>query len=559
MIHKKYKKFPYKIENGILLIPITNQSKIDPEYYAKASLEDKDKLLQYTYSIHNGRSTKYAKSGENPPRLMHSIVFGEKVSPGFDIDHIDRDGLNNTRENLREITKSANAQNKDKKPGCSSQYIGASKSEKKWTSNIKINKKNVYLGMHEKEIDAGKFYDVYAINHHGPTCKTNELLTEDEINDIIENGIPEKYIIKRRNKKDLDLPKHITREGEKYKVGFYRKDLNFRKVVDTLEKAIELRDKHLLEIKLKEDKKETERRENIIRNSDGHAVIYIKNKNKEIVYEIIVDDHVWPDVSSFSWSLVNKYYGHASNPDVVMHRYIYQRYVGKIPEGKSIDHIESSRIFDNRISNLRLADASLQNHNKEKDKNSVDKYKCVYFVKGSFSVIVNQKVYGCYDNAEEAAVEANEIFRKIYGENAFQNKIDFSVKTTKHNRIKHEDVTEEYINNIKLVKDLRNIIMIKKLNNMKGGPIKVNDLNIENIEEFKTKVINLLFKEMYDPNKKEINEDYIMKVKHVTELKKIISTNKLNIKSGGPLKIHDLKTNTLDEFKIKVIDLLFKS
>lgn len=63
---------------------------------------------------------------------------------------------------------------------------------------------------------------------------------------------------------------------------------------------------------------------------------------------------------------------------------------------------------------------------------------------------------------------------------------------------------------------------------MKGGPIKVNDLNIENIEEFKTKVINLLFKEMYDPNKK-INEDYIMNVKHVKELKKIISTNKYSI------------------------------
>ena len=426
MIHENYKKYPYKIENGILLIPITNRFKTDPEYYAKASLEDKDKLLQYTYSIHNGRSTKYAIS--NKRILMHALVIDKKIPIGKNIDHIDRDGLNNTRENLREITNSANGQNRDKTPGCSSQFIGVNKKSNKWVSNITIDKKNVYLGMYEKEIDAGKFYDVYAINHYGPKCKTNELLTEDEINDIIENGIPEKYIIKRRNKKDLDLPKHITREGEKYKVGFYKKELNFRKVVDTLEEAIEIRDKHLSEIKLKEDEKETERRENIIRNSEGHAVIYIKNKNKEIVYEIIVDDNVWPDVSSFSWHLVDKYYAHSSRNKHIMHRYIYQRYVGKIPEGKSIDHIESNRIFDNRISNLRLADASLQNHNKEKDKNSVDKYKCVYFVKGSFSVIVNQKVYGCYDNAEEAAVKANEIFREIYGENAFQNKIDFSVK-----------------------------------------------------------------------------------------------------------------------------------
>ena len=155
MIHKKYKKFPYKIENGILLIPITNQFKTNPEYYAKASLEDKDKLLQYTYSIHNGRSTKYAIS--NKRILMHALVIDKKIPIGKNIDHIDRDGLNNTRENLREITNSANGQNRDKTPGCSSQFIGVNKKSNKWVSNITIDKKNVYFGMYEKEIDAGKF------------------------------------------------------------------------------------------------------------------------------------------------------------------------------------------------------------------------------------------------------------------------------------------------------------------------------------------------------------------------------------------------------------------
>jgi len=553
MIHENYKKFPYKIEGNILLIPITNRFKTEPEYYAKASIEDKDLLLQYTYRIHKGRSSNYAISGKNV--LMHGLVIGEKIPSGHDIDHVDRDGLNNTRENLNVVTKSANAQNKDKKENCSSKYIGASRSGKRWVSNIKINKKNMFLGGYDEEIDAGKIYDVYAINHYGAKCKTNGLLSEKEIKDIVENGIPEKYVIKRRIKKDSDLPKHITREGEKYQVGFFKKDLSFRKVVETLEDAIELRDKHLSEIKVKEDQKEAERRKNIIRNSEGHAIIQIKNKFKEIIYEIVVDDHVWPDVSSFSWSLVNNFYAHNSHPNIIMHRYIYEKYVGKIPEGKSIDHIDSSRIFDNRICNLRIADASLQNHNKEKDKNSVDKYKGVYFVKGSFTVVVNKKTYGCYKTAEEAAVKANEVYREIYGENAFQNKIDFTVETTRHNRINQEEITEEFIKNIKIVKNLRNVVMNSKLNFMSGGPIKVNEITIETLEYFKTQVIDFLFKNKY--HEREVDEKYIMNIKYAKELKKIVTENGLNLQSGGPIKIHDIKTNTLEKFKLKVINLLF--
>ena len=552
MIHENYKKFPYKIEGNILLIPITNRFKTEPEYYAKASIEDKDLLLQYTYSLHKGRSTNYAIS--NKRVLIHALVIGEKISPGYDIDHVDRDGLNNTRENLNVVTKAANTQNRNKKKNCLSKYVGVTKKPKsKWVANIRINKKDIYLGMHEEEIDAGKIYDVYAINHYGPKCKTNGLLSEEEINDILENGIPEKYVVKRRIKKDSDLPKYITREGEKYKVGFYKKDLSFKKVVDTLEEAIELRDKHLSEIKIKEDQKEAERRKNILRNSEGYAIINLKNKNS--IYEIIVDDHVWPDVSSFSWSLIDGSYAHSSKNHYIMHRYIYEKYVGKIPEGKSIDHIDSSRIFDNRICNLRIADASLQNHNKEKDKNSVDKYKGVNYAKGSFSVIINKKTHGCYKTAEEAAVKANEVYREIYGENVFQNKIDFTVKTTRHNRVNQGEITEEFIRDIKLVKNLRNVVMNSKLNFMSGGPIKVNEITIETLEDFKTQVIDFLFKNKY--HEREIDEKYIMNIKYAKELKKIVTENGLNLQSGGPIKIHDIKTNTLEEFKLKVINLLF--
>ena len=487
MIHKIYDKFPFSIKDDVLYIPLIDKNHSEPKYCAKASIEDKDMLLQYSFSAHLNSANVYARS--NNGKMMHVLIMGEKVL-GYVIDHIDIDGLNNTRENLRIVSKSQNSQNKKKKPGCKSQYIGVDLLNNKWKARIRINGKQMHLGLFQNEEDAGKAYDIHAINHFGINCQTNKLLSEKEIESIIEDRIPEGW--ERKTKKDKDLPTYILRAGRKYQVQFR----GFKKNLDTLEEAIELKDILVAKEEAKNNnkkEKEVERRENILRNSEGYAIINIRDSLKNIIYEIIVDDHVWGDVSSRTWSFNQRYAQTLiNNKTVLMHRYIHGKYAEKIPKYKTIDHIDSVRVFDNRLCNLRIADSSLQNHNKSKCKYSIDKYKGVYFDGSLFVTLIQKKSHGSYKTAEEAALKANEIFRETYGENAYQNQIDFSVQTTKENRIK-EEITEEYIMNIKYIKDLRNIIMMKKLNIKAGGPLNTKDLKRDNLDEYKLKVISLLF------------------------------------------------------------------
>ena len=114
----------------------------------------------------------------------------------------------------------------------------------------------------------------------------------------------------------------------------------------------------------------------ITRNKDGLAVIIMSNN-----IECIVDANIWLDVSKYSWRcFIQK--GKPTYPrgivdgkNVALHRYIYMKYVGPIPDGMTVDHKKSDQILDARLSNLRLANQSLQNHNKNILKGRIEKYK----------------------------------------------------------------------------------------------------------------------------------------------------------------------------------------
>ena len=87
--------------------------------------------------------------------------------------------------------------------------------------------------------------------------------------------------------------------------------------------------------------------------------------------ECWADDHVWPDVTQYNWHFQKDLngkllypMGRVDNQLVFLHRYIYEKYVGPIPEDKTVDHIISTNKFDVRLKNLRLGDPALQGHNK---------------------------------------------------------------------------------------------------------------------------------------------------------------------------------------------------
>jgi hypothetical protein len=84
------------------------------------------------------------------------------------VDHIDRNSQNNKLENLRWITCSNNSRNTKNRNEKTSSYRGVSwdKSRNKWSSNITINRKHIFLGRFETEEEAYEAWRAYVFENN---------------------------------------------------------------------------------------------------------------------------------------------------------------------------------------------------------------------------------------------------------------------------------------------------------------------------------------------------------------------------------------------------------
>lgn len=129
------------------------------------------KVYAYAY-IGGGRKNSHKMS-------MHRLLI--EVSDGHFIDHIDGNGLNNCRNNLRTCSQWQNSANRGKpenrqsnrKP--SSRYKGVHKPKqtRKFAAGIMSLYVETHLGYFESEIDAARAYDTAAQRLHGNYAVTN--------------------------------------------------------------------------------------------------------------------------------------------------------------------------------------------------------------------------------------------------------------------------------------------------------------------------------------------------------------------------------------------------
>lgn len=138
--------------------------KLTQEKFAIVDDNDFEVLNQFKWYARASRKTFYATRNSNPRKLklpqiqMHRIILG-KIPLGKEVDHIDGDGLNNQRKNLRLVTISENAMNKGQYSNNKSGYKGVcwNKREKKWSATAKLpNKKQKNLGDFKNIEDAIK-------------------------------------------------------------------------------------------------------------------------------------------------------------------------------------------------------------------------------------------------------------------------------------------------------------------------------------------------------------------------------------------------------------------
>jgi len=137
---------------------------------------DYEGLSQHKWYATKGGAVWYAKRDERGKTvLMHQLILNPPV--GTESDHINGDGLDNRRSNLRLCTHAQNQMNSRKRTNCSSQYKGVDwdKSHCKWRARIMADGKRHHLGYFDDEIDAARAYNKAAKKGFGEFAKLNAI------------------------------------------------------------------------------------------------------------------------------------------------------------------------------------------------------------------------------------------------------------------------------------------------------------------------------------------------------------------------------------------------
>lgn len=121
-------------------------------------------LSQWRWHAHPTSCTTYAVrtkiiGGVKSKIWMHRLING--TLDGLSTDHLDGDGLNNQRANLRSATQRDNLLNRAKwHKGTASKHRGVylDGRDGSWFSSITVNRKQVYLGRFKSIEDASKAY-----------------------------------------------------------------------------------------------------------------------------------------------------------------------------------------------------------------------------------------------------------------------------------------------------------------------------------------------------------------------------------------------------------------
>lgn len=141
----------------------------DADYEKLIKLKWRAKKMGANYYAYHS----YRENGKIFSINMHRTIAGLSKENQLIVDHINHNGLDNRRENLRVCNYNQNGANRRKQCGTKSAYKGLAFHVGKWQASIKVNYKNIYLGRFNTEIEAAKAYDAASIKFFGTFANLN--------------------------------------------------------------------------------------------------------------------------------------------------------------------------------------------------------------------------------------------------------------------------------------------------------------------------------------------------------------------------------------------------
>jgi hypothetical protein len=158
---------PIRIDGNIAYVTLTQG------YQAIIDAEDADFVGQWNWFAYKKPNTVYAVRGKpsNGGLIrMHREIL--RAQDGFEVDHVDRNGLNNMKSNIRICTRDENMRNVGPIKGRSTKGVSWHKATGKWQARICAGGPQIYLGIYETEKLAQDAYNRACINMHGSFAVT---------------------------------------------------------------------------------------------------------------------------------------------------------------------------------------------------------------------------------------------------------------------------------------------------------------------------------------------------------------------------------------------------
>lgn len=168
----------------ISLLRVNDMAVVLTRNNIKVLVDDEDiELVEqfswYAFHVH-GKNLWYALSHFDNPETgkksqvrMHRLIL--KPSMGMLVDHVNGDGLDNRRSNLRVASYGQNARNRHSFPNNTSGYRGVTfnRAKRKWDAFISIDGRNHRVGRSKDVEVAARLYDTAAREHYGDFATFN--------------------------------------------------------------------------------------------------------------------------------------------------------------------------------------------------------------------------------------------------------------------------------------------------------------------------------------------------------------------------------------------------
>ena len=139
--------------------------------------DDFDYLSQWKWHVHKkrGNGSWYACRTEGRKVIMaHRQILHIACGDNAEVDHINGNGLDNRKCNLRKADRSQNQCNSPKRRGTQFRYKGILRTKYgRYIACVIKNKRKHYFGHYKTEEDAAKAYDQGAKLLHGEFANLN--------------------------------------------------------------------------------------------------------------------------------------------------------------------------------------------------------------------------------------------------------------------------------------------------------------------------------------------------------------------------------------------------